>query len=639
MEKDKQRRITGGTWMKISAMAAGVLLLLLTGATSLRAQSCQLGGSEDGLHAIGTVDVAQCPVFTLRLMRTPLLSPWGKELSPNSRGKLYLAIQALEHDHLSPYTFFRPADEDVSPGESFARLAKTPQGYLPQAEQWPYLQGDVAGEDLVFQIGTGGLEGLTLMFDSYFLPEGEPFSDDSLELIQRVPVTFVSSASGEEPLRGQLIQAAPVVELTMEELFEHLESLTEKNDSILWSASGIEAQPHQEAGSWWSDLIDKIKAYAKYLPGSATFIYYTQNAHGEKIKVSGLVTFPVPFSEKTPFPILSVQHPTQVERQYSPSEKQWGDPELAMPLAMAMATTGYIVVMADYPGMGVNYDPHPYCHESLAYSVIDMIRAARDKAANEDHPLNPNVEWDERLYLMGYSEGGYATLVSAKELQLNHAGEFQVSAVAGLDGPYSLSDTMRNLMIDADADFLAPYFLPYVVEGYDSVYADQYEDLKFTEAVKESVPDYTPPEGSTYALELRKLLDGSHPGSDINAHMKLATPYVGPKSILTQEYLDNLEKQDSNVYRVLEENDAFGGWVPSMPLTLFHNVDDDLVPFGNARNAYDGFVARGAGDNVQLEPFEAYIALPDESIHAGAFPVALFMGFDWIDEQAFPERH
>ena len=87
--------------------------------------------------------------------------------------------------------------------------------------------------------------------------------------------------------------------------------------------------------------------------------------------------------------------------------------------AMALAATGYIVVVPDYPGMGIDPGVHPYCHKSLSYSVIDMIRAVRDSGLLQ----NWQVKWDGRLYLMGYSEGGYATMVTAQELQLRHAAE------------------------------------------------------------------------------------------------------------------------------------------------------------------------------------------------------------------------
>jgi hypothetical protein len=37
---------------------------------------------------------------------------------------------------------------------------------------------------------------------------------------------------------------------------------------------------------------------------------------------------------------------------------------------------GYVVVMPDYPSLGVSTDPHPYIHLSIANSVEDMLKAA-----------------------------------------------------------------------------------------------------------------------------------------------------------------------------------------------------------------------------------------------------------------------
>jgi hypothetical protein len=289
--------------------------------------------------------------------------------------------------------------------------------------------------------------------------------------------------------------------------------------------------------------------------------------------------------------------------------------------------------MADYPGLGVNYDPHPYCHESLAHSVIDAIRATRDSKNNWDADAKA-TNWNGKLYLMGYSEGGYATMVAAKEFQTNHADEFTVSAVTPLDGPYSLSDTMRKLMISATADYTAPYFLPYVVEGYQSVYSGKTDVFNFDKDVLSSVPGYTPPAGSTYAKELKKLLDGSHTSDEITEFMKKATPYQGPSSILTQSFKDMLQQTSGEVYDILSQNDAYANWKPAMPMKLYHNSLDDLVPVGNSNNAMTAFAGLS---NVTLETFEEY-AHPG-SIHAGSLPIAYYKGFIWLDGYAYPERH
>ena len=226
-------------------------------------------------------------------------------------------------------------------------------------------------------------------------------------------------------------------------------------------------------------------------------------------------------------------------------------------------------------------------------------------------------------------------MVAAKHLQ--QEGEFAVSAVAALDGPYSLSDTMRNVMINADATYPSPYFLPYTIAGYDDFYKAQTDAFNFDNAVKGQVPSYTPPEGMTYAGQLYSMLDGAFSGNQISVFMQKATPYVGPKSILTDQFYSALQDTGPNapIYQRLLLNDGLYGWTPAMPLKMFHNSLDDLVPVSNMDIAASIW---SNVPNVYHEYFTEYIEGLG-SVHAGSLPIAYYDGFMWIDAYAYPNRH
>ncbi len=421
-----------------------------------------------------------------------------------------------------------------------------------------------------------------------------------------------------EPVRGDIHSFQLVFNGNVDNVLDYLDTASDISD----------------ISSAWKDMWNGLRTSYQYGWQVYRMEYYTGNSNGDLILVSGAVAVPVSATgESINVPILSLQHPTQVERKYSPSSIDALDPQLTIPSGIAYCSTGYIVVMADYPGLGVNHDPHPYCQNSLAYSVIDAIRATRDSKKYWNAGAK-TTDWNGDLFLMGYSEGGYATMVAAKELQTKHAGEFTVTAAAPLDGPYSLSDTMRKLMINADANYTAPYFLPYVLEGYQSVYSGETDVFDFDKSVLTEVPEYTPPSGSTYGKELEKLLDGSYTADEITNFMKKAVPYQGPGSILTQNFKDMLQQTSGEVYNILSRNDAYAGWEPSMPVKLYHNSLDDLVPLGNSSNAMIAFAGL---NNVTLETFEEY-AQPG-SIHAGSLPIAYYKAFKWLDGYAYPERH
>jgi pimeloyl-ACP methyl ester carboxylesterase len=387
--------------------------------------------------------------------------------------------------------------------------------------------------------------------------------------------------------------------------------------------------------SAWYDLWNKLIPNFRY-PFNMYKIYYDVNRPDGTVEhLSGLLVVPTSvIGIKINVPIISLQHPTQVERDYSPSNGNVLDNELTVPFAMALASMGYITAVADYPGMGINHDVHPYCLETIADSIIAMIRAAKDSKESW-LPSDQNTNWNGQLYLIGYSEGGYATMVAAKRLQKK--GEFAVSAVAALDGPYSLSDTMRNLMINADATYSSPYFLPYTIAGYNDAYKANTDVFNFYTAVKNQVTSYTPPKDMTYAEQLYSMLNGSFSGNEISVLMQKAAPYAGPKSILTDQFYTALKDTgpDAPIYRRLLLNDGFYDWTPSMPLKMFHNSLDDLVPVGNMDAAV---VTWKDVPNVYHEYFTEY-SDGLGSVHAGSLPIAYYKGFMWIDAYAYPERH
>lgn len=330
---------------------------------------------------------------------------------------------------------------------------------------------------------------------------------------------------------------------------------------------------------------------------------------------TGLLIVPMGAAGQT-FPLLSLQHPTQVERQYSPSRFNLYDNEFTMHTAVLLASMGWIVSVPDYPGMGDNYEVHPYCLESLGVSVVGMIKADL-QVSNEFFPQLP---WNGKTYLMGFSEGGYATMVAAKEIQA-HYPELNLVAVAPLDGPYSLSVTMRGVMRNSGSSFQAPYFLPYTIAGYAAAYL-AIPELQFGNAILADPP--------TFSTQLYRMLDGSYTGGAISTLMKGVAGYSGPISVTSQAFRTQLNTSDGVVNQVLAANDGFRGWTPQPQFMLYHHWADDLVPEDNTEQTMKVWNNLG---NVKCAGF--YYMVPDlGSVHAGALPFAYIFGTKWLNGQA-----
>jgi pimeloyl-ACP methyl ester carboxylesterase len=323
---------------------------------------------------------------------------------------------------------------------------------------------------------------------------------------------------------------------------------------------------------------------------------------------SGLLVEPAALFHTKKYPMLVLLHPTQTLRKYSPSRNNDADDELTTQLAKwGLATMGYIVLAPDYPGLGDNYDVHPYCLETLAQSAVGMIRAVGSL----------NTRWDGRIFLMGYSEGGYASMVTAKELQTNQP-DLNLVAAAALDGPYALSTTMHQLMLTAGPDYPTPYFMPYVVAGYGDAYPGV-GPLRYENAVVPQVNH-----------QLWNMMDGTHTGEQMDQVIEGLDPYNGPASVLTQTTLDALHDPDSETNEKFAINDGFYDWTPTVPVYLCHNVNDDSVPVGNtvhAAEAWEGV------DNVTVEYFVDYIPGLG-TVHAGSLVPAYLRAIAWINDRA-----
>ena len=353
--------------------------------------------------------------------------------------------------------------------------------------------------------------------------------------------------------------------------------------------------------------------------------YTSTGADGTPQTLSGLLILPVSSdSNKPAVPILMYQHATQVYRPESPSQflahqDRPGDyPEVMV--AAAIAATGFAVAMPDFEGLGDNTNTHNFVHgASLADQVIDMLKASRDIIGG----TTSTCSWNNKLFLLGYSEGGYATMVATRELQA--AGEFTVTASAPLAGPHDLSGVMRQV-IRADQHYKAPYFLPFILTSYNHAYASRTNNFSPAFALK-------PP----YATTLPPLLDGTKKSDDISRAMGMSFDpllLVIPKSVLTEQFIALLANEASDVVTLLKENDSYRDWVPAVPLRMIHHKDDDLVPFANSQVAFNAFSTAGAKRFVSLREQDVALTLdPDETVHFSAALPTLIDGWNWLKSQ------
>lgn len=371
--------------------------------------------------------------------------------------------------------------------------------------------------------------------------------------------------------------------------------------------------------------------------------YQSLGADGLPHTMTGLLILPRAISGSRPaVPILMYQHGTEPYRPYSPSQfllhmdRPADYPEVMV--AAAIAATGYAVAMADYEGLGDNTGTQPYVNgTALARQVIDMLRASRDRIATAASPCT----WNSQLFLLGYSEGGYVTMTTTRELQLRTSPEFTVTAAASLSGPHDLSGTMRGLMLSNNTS-KAPYFLPFLLTGYHYSYGSQSSIFNPASAM-----------GSPFNSTIPPLFTGVTQADRISEAMGMVFSPVSlivPRSVLTTSFSSLLATDTGagSAYSFLHRNDSFRDplngettWRPTVPIRMHHHQSDELVPYGNSQVAFDAFSSTGGkrhgGTGPGVELVRETVTLnfnpsdPTKTVHLGAAFPELSNGWNWLN--------
>jgi pimeloyl-ACP methyl ester carboxylesterase len=412
-------------------------------------------------------------------------------------------------------------------------------------------------------------------------------------------------------------------------------------------SSGIQQPAARALAGWqWGSFLSDFGSLLTgmtYTLNMQKISYQSMGADGRVRNLTGLLILPKSTSGARPsVPILLYQHGTEPFRDYSPSQflshmnSPTDYPEVMV--AAAIASTGYAVAMADYEGLGDDRGTQPYVHgASLARQVVDMLKASRDTIEGTAGTGDSPCSWNRQLFLMGYSEGGYVTMVTTRELQLNYAADFTVTASAPLSGPYDLSGVMRTVML-SDATSKAPYFLPFLLTGYNYATAGRL----FSPSSAMSSP---------YNATIAPLFDGTTTADKISEAMGMSfnpVQLIVPKTVLTQQFVAELSEESGPATAFLKENDSYRkpgdvttAWLPTVPVRMYHHRDDELVPYSNSQVAFDAFSTAGAkrkslkGPGVEL--VEERIALdisasdPERTVHLGAAFPELAAGWRWLD--------
>lgn len=293
--------------------------------------------------------------------------------------------------------------------------------------------------------------------------------------------------------------------------------------------------------------------------------------NNKRVTAYGLVA--IPDSATNDVPIVSYQHGTVFEKDNAPSNPdKSSETKLAL---LQFASQGYIVLAADYFGNGpLSTLPNSYfVKQSTEQSMYDMHQASL--AFLKEKQINPG-----KLFLLGWSQGGYNTLLHFRMLEKNNV---PVTAVATASGP---GDPMRMVTRGMyaprsfDAIFEAPA-LTNAIFAYEKYY-------KLTNVSK----DLIKPEKYDVA---KRFYDFSADWSD---YRKVGSDSIA--NIFTQSMFDT-GKTVSNPFWEQFSQSASYRWLSKAPLRQYYSNRDEVVTADNGKAAVDYQTSIGKGNATSYD--------------------------------------
>lgn len=301
-------------------------------------------------------------------------------------------------------------------------------------------------------------------------------------------------------------------------------------------------------------------------------VTYTTTYDDRSVTASGLVVLP---QTTDAVDMVSFQHGTITGANEAPTTLPASDQTAFFYGALAGA--GFVTVVPDYIGFGASADVVPpyYVAKATADAVLDNLKAARDLASSN------GVDFNGKVFLAGYSQGGYATMAAHKAIEENGLPGFTLIASFPASGGYDVKKMQEYLFAQEDYD--EPNYIAYVAYAYQTYY-------HWTQPLSDFFQ-------SPYDTRIPGLFDGSKTGDEINASLTTHIP-----DLIQPDLLANIDSDPSYAYIVDAFNEnSLTGWVPHTTMIMYHGDADTTVPYQNSVDTYNAFIAAGAStDVVQL---------------------------------------
>jgi hypothetical protein len=428
-----------------------------------------------------------------------------------------------------------------------------------------------------------------------------------------------SPAAAPAPARGTLLQSPPELLSTLK-ISDLLTELELPINQLLLSVSG-------------APLCDVIFYHIQYA---------TVGGVGEATTASAVLMIPTGLGASCTGdrPIVLYAHGTTTDRDFNMADLQNAE---TISLAALFASQGYTVVAPNYAGYDTSTLPyHPYLiADQQSKDMIDALTAARTAL-----PLASltTVKDDGRLFITGYSQGGYVAMATHRAMQ---AAGMNVTASAPMSGPYALAafvDAVFYGEVNGDATVSSALLLGAYQTVYGNIYANATDvfEPQYADGIQTLLPSTTPrsqlyaqgklPEYALFsptppAPEFASITPPTNP-ADLAEVFALG---FGAGNLLQNSYrLSYLEDAQAHPdggfptvttgvaaaapglawRQALQKNDL-RDWVPTAPILLCGGDVDPLVFYFNTQLMQSYWAAQAPSASISVLDLEA-TAIPND---------------------------
>ena len=341
--------------------------------------------------------------------------------------------------------------------------------------------------------------------------------------------------------------------------------------------------------------------------------YNTVGGAGEKTTASGAMLVPTGAAPACsgPRPIVLYAHGTQTDKTANLADITNPNNTEGALIAAAFAAHGFIVVAPNYAGYDTSTLPyHPFLNgDQQSKDMIDALAASRSALP---HTSSSATSDSGKLFITGYSQGGYVAMATHKALQ---AAGVTVTASAPMSGPYAL-EAFGDAIFYGNVDIGSTVFAALVTTSYQRSYQNLYTsptqifEATYASNIDALLPSATPVSTlfTTGKLPQTALFNSTTPATgNTSLDAQLAIPAnpvfalgFGPSNLVTNDYrlsyvLDAIQNPDfavttpqpgvalaaapANALRQDLKTNDMRTWIPHSPMLLCGGGQDPTVFF------------------------------------------------------------